>query len=102
MMPGIQSNHDSTYHIMDNLHYSDGSGQKHTSTNQAVLLLSINPTIAYTKIHNDKTNIHPQFKDQKYDSDSYLIGIKNHVSASMTNSEDDFIIKPTPIDLKIK
>jgi hypothetical protein len=40
-------------------------------------------------------------KDHKYDSDSYLLGINNHASASMTNSEYDFIITPTPIDLKI-
>ena len=40
--------------------------------------------------------------DNKFDSDSYLIGIDNHASASMTNSENDFIDKPTVVDLKIK
>jgi hypothetical protein len=38
-------------------------------------------------------NIIPQ-QDQNYDTKSYLIGIDNHASASMTNCESDFIDTP--------
>jgi hypothetical protein len=120
MTPGIQSNHNSTYHIMNNLHCSDGSGQNHTSKNQVVFLSSIQsnhdstyhimdnlhcsdgpgktilPKIksfyfqasnlmkhiqkyAITRLTSSLTSIQafrfthsPHFKDNKYDSDSYL------------------------------
>jgi hypothetical protein len=38
----------------------------------------------------------------KFDTDTYLIGIDNHASASMTNSETDFINPPVEVNLKIK
>jgi hypothetical protein len=82
MTSGIQSNHNSTHHIMDNLHCSNGPEQNNTSTNQVSLPSSIKLNKTYP--------------------DSYLIGIDNHASATMTNSEDDFIITPPPVDLKIK
>jgi hypothetical protein len=40
--------------------------------------------------------------DHSYDTDSYLIGIDNHASASMTNTENDFIVPTKTINVKIK
>jgi hypothetical protein len=67
--------------------------QKYAMKRLTLSLLSIQ---AFSFTHS------PHSKDNKYNSDSYLIGIDNHASASVTNSEDDFIITPTPIDLKVK
>ena len=38
----------------------------------------------------------------KFDTDSYVIGIDNHSSVSISNSIKDFISKPTPCQAKIK
>jgi hypothetical protein len=38
----------------------------------------------------------------KYDTDSFLLSIDNHVSASMTNTEDDFVGPTKTVDIKIK
>jgi hypothetical protein len=40
--------------------------------------------------------------DHSYDTNSYLIGIDNHASASMTNTENDFIGSTKTINVKIK
>jgi hypothetical protein len=59
-------------------------------------------TLSLTRIHAFSFIHSPHLKDQKYDSDSYLIVIDNHVSASMTNLEGDIINTSTAIKLKIK
>jgi Fe-S cluster assembly iron-binding protein IscA len=41
-------------------------------------------------------------RDHNYDTQSYLIGIDNHASASMTNSEIDFVDTPAQVKLPIK
>jgi GAG-pre-integrase domain len=61
--------------------------------------LSHNQHSTYRAYYN---NDHKVAHDTKFDSDSYLIGIDNHASASMTNSESDFIEEPILVDLKIK
>jgi hypothetical protein len=38
----------------------------------------------------------------QYDTDSFLLGIDNHASASMTNTEDDFVGPTKTVDIKIK
>jgi hypothetical protein len=99
---------------MDNLHCSNGSGQKNTSRIKTLYSLVTNQrkhiqkyimtrlTSSLTRIHAFSCTHAPHLKDHKYNSDSYLIEINNPASASMTNSEDDFIITPTPTGLKIK
>jgi hypothetical protein len=76
---------------------------------QALNLMKYIQKYVMTRLSSSLTSIQAfifthssHFKDNKYNSDSYLIGINNHASASITNSEDDFIITPTPIDLRIK
>ena len=41
-------------------------------------------------------------KDHSYDTNSFLIGIDNHASYSMTNSKKDFIGQPTKVNVRIK
>ena len=41
-------------------------------------------------------------QDHNYNTQSYLIGIDNHASASMTNSEMDFVDTPAQVNLSIK
>ena len=40
--------------------------------------------------------------DHSYDTNSFLIGIDNHASYSMTNSKKDFISTPTKVNVRIK
>jgi hypothetical protein len=40
--------------------------------------------------------------DMKYNTDSFLLGINNDASASMTNTKDDFIRYNMTVDFKIK
>jgi hypothetical protein len=61
-------------------------------------LLSALHTTSQT--HNNRIN--SNHTNLKFDTDSYLIGIDNHASASMTNSETDFINPPVEVNLKIK
>ena len=41
-------------------------------------------------------------KDHSYDTNSFLIGIDNHASYSMTNSKKDFVGKPTKVNVRVK
>jgi len=42
------------------------------------------------------------YNDHSYDTDSFLIGIDNHASYSMTNNKDDFIGTPTKVNVRVK
>jgi GAG-pre-integrase domain len=53
-----------------------------------------------TQTHNNRLN--SNHTNLKFDTDSYLIGIDNYASASMANSETDFINPPIEVNLKIK
>jgi hypothetical protein len=57
-------------------------------------------TNAYNRSY--KSNIETNETDHRYDTDSFLIGIDNHASASMTNNETDFVGPIETINLKIK
>jgi hypothetical protein len=41
-------------------------------------------------------------QDNKYDTDSYLIDVDNHTSASMTNSKQDFVGTTVAVDGQIE
>ena len=50
---------------------------------------------------SDSTKFSVQ-KDHSFDTDSFLIGIDNHASYSMTNSLDDFIDQPRRVRVRVK
>jgi hypothetical protein len=53
-------------------------------------------------LDRNKSEMPAPTQDNKYDTDFYLIGVDNHASASMTNSEHDFIATTKNIDFQIK
>ena len=61
-------------------------------------------TRLYTNLGYHRKDEHIAYTTQasKFDTDSYLIGIDNHSSVSISNSEKDFIARPRPCIAKIK
>jgi hypothetical protein len=54
------------------------------------------------KIYDCRSISNKALQDRNYDSQSYLIGIDNHASASMTNRETEFIDTPKQANIPIK
>jgi hypothetical protein len=57
---------------------------------------------AYLRLHTIRANCSTHTADVRYDTDSFLLGIDNHASASMTYSKDNFIGPTKTLDIKIK
>jgi hypothetical protein len=49
-----------------------------------------------------KSEMHAHTEDNKYDTDSYIIGVDIHASASMNNSEQDFIGTTKDVNIQNK
>ena len=86
------------------LHNTVSSMFKHTTS--TIITLRSRMTRLWQSLRMDlrgyKSSVQTEQSDHRYDTDSFLIGIDNHASASMTNTSQDFVGTTKTVHAKIK